>query len=235
MRDNNRSMKIILLAATFWKARGVIAGLGLTKRDARTYMKKDSKHNLTLILTGMGQARARRAAQQVLQSSPGLVISTGFAGALKEEIQVGDLVIDNARSDPKWAGHIAELAQKGLIPAHGGPFFSSGEPLLTVREKVIKAQETGAVAVEMESQAVFEVMKAGRIPFLSVRAVCDTLYQGLPPVVLEAADPAGLNLALFWNLLIHPRQWGSFWTLVRSSGKAEESLAKILKEFVQNV
>ena len=234
-RYNTRSMEIVILAATFWEVRGVISRLGLSKKDSRTYGRKNSKHHLTLRLSGVGQMRARQAAEEVLKSLPGLVISTGFAGALKEEIHSGDLVIDTARSDPKRAGQMAELAEKSFMPAHGGAFFSSGEALLTAREKLKKAQETGAIAVEMESQAIFEVMRAKRIPYLSVRAVSDTLHQNLPPIVLQADSRRVPSVGFFLELLTHPGQWKSFFELVRSSQKASRSLAKILKGFISRV
>ncbi len=217
------------MAATVWEVRGVLSELGFSQRDSRTYQRKDP--DLILRLTGMGQSGARQGAEALLRDSPGMVISTGFAGALKEEIRPGDLVIDTARSDPKWAQVLSEIAEKNLVPAHGGPFYSSKVPLMTALEKARTARETGAVAVEMESQAIFEVLKLKQVPFLSFRTVSDSLDQDLPPAIFESSPGPGL----LWRLLLAPGQWGSFAKLVRSSRAAEKSLTKIFKEFIQHV
>ena len=184
--------------------------------------------NILLTITGIGQEKAKRAVQNTLGFSPDLVISTGFAGALKEGIGAGDLVLDSSRSDPRTSGILSALSEKYAITVHRGAFFSQDKTLFTREEKMRGGENNGAIAVEMESRGIHDLCREKKIPFCSLRAVSDTLDQDLPLSVGAWGAEGGVSGRFLAALFFRPREWKSFFRLFRSSRKAERSLSAIL-------
>ena len=209
-------MRTVLLVASPWEAR---AWSSVLPPEA------------SLVITGMGAAKARTWAERAARENPDLVINTGFAGALSTEIRAGDLVLDQARSDASWSEKISAAAHKNHVPCHSGTFFCSNRILMTSGEKRRKGLETGAIAVEMESQGIFEVLRERKIPFLSVRAVSDEASRDLPPSLGSLGPDGAPNLKFILKLLGRPREWGGFFHLASGSKKAGKNLNIVLKEF----
>src|SRR5258706_12560454 len=106
-----RPVKIEILSASIWETRRSAEGLGLLSVERNVFEGGTGKHEVRLRLTGMGGERAREAAGKVFERPPDLVIATGFAGSLRENIRPGDLVLDIARSDSSQAEALTQAAE----------------------------------------------------------------------------------------------------------------------------
>lgn len=224
--------RVAVVAATQWEIRGLISALGL-RRSGPEY--RDPEGTFRIRVSGLGLANAKGAAEALLQDAPTLVLCAGFAGALRPDLRAGDLVLDSERSDPEAARVLAETARRAGLPFHRGPFLCSPRPLMTAAEKAEAAARTGAIAVEMESQAVFEACRARGTAFCSLRAVSDASDQGLPSLVM-ALDSSGRTGARFWKaFLAHPSEWPAFFRLAASSRKAGAALTRALSQLPREV
>ena len=133
---------------------------------------------------------------------PELVLTCGFAGGLNPDLKLGDVIfeIGNRKSE---IGN--QLLAAGARPAK---FFCAGRIATTVAEKKKLRDETGADAVEMESEAIHAVCRERDIPCATVRVI---------------SDPADEDLPLDFNTLARPDKSLDFgklaWAVARSPGK----------------
>jgi 4-hydroxy-3-methylbut-2-enyl diphosphate reductase len=125
--------------------------------------------------TGMGPARARRAAEAVGAEPARAVAVAGFCGALDPGLAPGDLVVaTEVRGDgpprpcPAAPLLAAELRRAGLR-VHLGPILSTARIVRGGERR--RARATGAIAVDTES--AWLAAAAGGRPLAVVRAVVD--------------------------------------------------------------
>src|SRR5213080_91088 len=128
--------------------------------------------------TGVGEKACRQRVAEFLQDQQfDLLISTGFAGALSDELKVGDLLLAKNFST-------IDLNERGSS-------FSSSPiriaDLLTVRalidsndERNKIAQASGVAAVDMETEFIARACAAHGIPLLSLRVITDTPREPFP-------------------------------------------------------
>lgn len=108
------------------------------------------------------------------------IFLVGLAGALDPALAIGDVVIDRgAASLP--AG----------IPFRQSAIHASDGIIATPAQKAELHRQTGAAAVDMESNAVRSLATSYGVPFISVRAISDTAVQSLDPQVLGMVDAFG--------------------------------------------
>ena len=231
---NQEKLKIGIIAATVWEMRAFIRKLGMNRKDRDHFESHFPRSSVYLQISGIGQNRARQAAEKISSFFPSLVISTGFCGALKTGIEAGDIVLDIEKSNPERISQLVQSAERNRIKIIQGKFLNVDHALLDKNEKLRLGMETGATAVEMESEAIEQVCKDKQIPFYSFRAVSDTVNQNQPSLV-TAIDPQGqLGLHFLKKLFFHPSEWFSFSRLALSSKKAENSLARILIQLIED-
>jgi adenosylhomocysteine nucleosidase len=134
---------------------------------------------VVVIVTGPGQEAARRGAQILIDGhKPSWLVSPGFAGALANDLNRGDLVLPNEIVTEE-GGRIAidiRVTDSGPVP---GPRLREGR-LITVdriirtsREKAELQERFDADIVDMETFAVAELCASRLVRFLSVRIVSD--------------------------------------------------------------
>jgi hypothetical protein len=182
-----------------------------------------------VLLTGMGLRKAREAIIQSLDEgpTPGLVLTSGFAGGLKADLARGTVLFE-AGERFRWE---RELQEVGSLP---GSFHCAERVASTASDKYLLRQQTGADAVEMESLAIHEVCRHRGIPCATVRVVLDTALEDLPLDFSTLLDPDG-NLAakrLAWAVLKAPGRIPALLRLGRQSAEAAERLADVLEAFL---
>lgn len=156
--------------------------------------------------TGVGERSCRAKIEKFLRRQQfKYLISAGFAGALDQELAVGDLLLSENFSSPEL------LCSAQLDFGTPGPFVGK---LATVpgivdskSERDRWAAESGAAAVDMETEFIAAACAAQRIPMLSLRAISDTPSEPFPapPDVLFDLEKQKTNfgrLALY--LVTHP-------------------------------
>ena len=95
------------------------------------------------------------------------------------------------RADTGLINYIAEKFQENTIHFFQGPVLCSPKPISTAASKLAAHRLTGALAADMESRAVVEVAAEAGLPFLCLRAVCDTADQTVPDTLLAMVDEQG--------------------------------------------
>ena len=127
-----------------------------------------------VVVSGMGQARALAAARAVLESSEAeWLLTCGFAGALRPDLRVGDLVHD---ADP-WFPLPLESPSLHSRPSR---LACSTRVAVTRHDKARLHAETGADAVEMESGVIRDLCLARAMPSATLRVVSDEAHEDLP-------------------------------------------------------
>ncbi len=138
---------------------------------------------LQVVRTGIGPRRARRAAARLAATRrPGLAIA-GFAGALAEGLEAGDVVVASElrRSDGvpvlecPGAGLIAGMLRRRGVRTHVGPLVSVRAPASGKARARLAA--TGALAVDMESAWLGPA--AAGTPLVVLRVVLDSAEREL--------------------------------------------------------
>lgn len=158
-------------------------------------------HAVVLALSGIGKVNAAMTTALLIERfHPGMVINTGSAGGVGEELHVGDVVIGAqtahhdvdvtafgyehgqvpqlpARFDADArlmaAAEQAALAFTGATVRRG--LIVSGDQFIdsSAKTSVIKQHFAEVQAVEMEAAAIAQVCHQQAVPFVVIRAISD--------------------------------------------------------------
>jgi adenosylhomocysteine nucleosidase len=197
------------------------------------------------VATGLGIDRAADAARRAMESlAPAdLVIATGLAGALTEDLRTGDLVLaDRLILDGETTIAVApaDLARFGSALAARRMKFATG-PILTCA-RILKdgpakrdaGARTGARAVDMESAAVVTEARRRGLRFVCVRAVLDTVDEEIVGAELAGPDGQVRPLAAAAFVLRNPAAVAGLARMMCNVNRATEALAGALAALVQS-
>ena len=151
---------------------------GLERHDNLLAGKIDN-HHITIIHTGVGAKQCSERLEALLHKTrPKLVISSGFAGAVSDQLQVGDLILAQNFSD-------AQLRAKAERILHDRQpksvkLFTSTSILDSTPERNEIARSSDAAAVDMETGAIADVCAAHSVPLVSLRAITDSPSEPFP-------------------------------------------------------
>ena len=198
-----------------------------------------------VVLTGAGPRQAHSEGAKVLGSDPesiNLCVSSGLAGALKSQYQIGQiLAARSVRTE-------AELTDPSSNPlASSAPLLSFAEECgATVVEQfysavrvVGRAEEKRHLgehsdAVEMESFEILLESAAYGIPAIAIRAISDTVDDNLPLDMNRIfTDEGQVSIPrVLGQVALHPASVPDLVRLGQNSKAAAESLAAYLDKFV---
>jgi adenosylhomocysteine nucleosidase len=213
--------------------------------EANVYRAAVGFAEVGVVLTGAGPKQAHLEAAKVLGSeleSINLCISSGLAGALKPEYQVGQvLAARSVRTE-------AELTDPNSNPVEGSaPLLSfAAECGATVVDRfysavrvVGRSEEKRRLgehsdAVEMESFEVLLESAAYGIPAVAIRAISDTVDDDLPLDMNRIfTDEGQVSIPrVLGQVALHPTSVPDLVRLGQNSKAAAESLARFLDKFV---
>jgi len=197
--------KIGLVAAMPLESRAL---LRLVKGVKHTHLEKLTFNSFSisdltcvLVTSGMGVRRASQAAQSLLEIfSPHLLISFGIAGAVEEELNIGDVVLAEAfcqleqislgsvKKLAEWPGPAQEAVERILTDR--GKRLYLGTTVTTTGSQVSGEQLSGIThpVLEMETAGIASVAAQGGIPFLSLRAISDGPRAPIPIDLSKVMD-----------------------------------------------
>ena len=160
-------------------------GLIVAMRAEVPHMLKDTNgiyrigdNAIRVAVSGIGLKRARRATQQVCTGSlgfiPDFLINSGFCGAVRDKLDIGQLIIANRlvyrdreiQLENSLIEKIVDLLDESEF--HVGKLQTFNWPVLS-RAKV--AGDT--LAVDMESFAIAQTAATYHIPTIIIKAVSD--------------------------------------------------------------
>lgn len=190
--------------------------------ESADFRRRPIAKKVRIVHTGVGEEAARVALElAVCEELPSLVVASGFAGGLREEHAIGNLLVQGSP------------APAGFSTAR---FGTSREVLATSEAKRSFREATGADAVEMEGQGIRQVCEAAGVPLLIARAVSDRLEDdlGLPPEQLArlSAHPIREMPGLVLTLLRSAERRRNFLRMVRDCRKAQAALGEGLERLL---
>lgn len=190
---------------------------------------------LSMVISGMGPQAAGNAAEQLLQTGVGALLSWGTAGGLNPDCQAGDLLVPEQIfwNERHWLvdqGWRTALLQKLSSRVLAGGLCSVSVPCASIAAKArLRAEHPETQAVDMESGAVAERAAQAGIPFLAVRSVVDPAGQALPASATQSVDAYGRPrwMPLLTGLLRHPGDLPALMGLGRQMQAALHSLRQV--------
>ncbi|HZC03742.1 MAG TPA: purine phosphorylase, partial [Gammaproteobacteria bacterium] len=148
-----------------------------------------------LYVSGMGQARARSAADQLLRQGAQALVSWGTAGALERTLTAGTLILPTTVTDLTRTFYVDPASHRRIrgtlkdrLPVRTGTLIQSTKIVTRPEQKAELFTRTGAVAVDMESAAIGEVAAQAGVPFLVVRGIADCQSTPIPRCAVQAID-----------------------------------------------
>jgi adenosylhomocysteine nucleosidase len=198
------------------------------KEEAGPFRKiAAGKSGVTILITGIGRNNSRRSlVNQLAQSTPGLVLTCGFAGGLDPALKIGDVIFEPADSPRAEA-----LTRAGARP---GIFFCANRIASTAVEKKKLRDDTHADAVEMESAEIHAVCHERGIPCVTVRVISDTAHDDMPLDFNQLSKPdMSLDFGkLAWAVAKSPGKIGALLKLQKETTFAAEKLAQALTAII---
>lgn len=182
--------------------------------------------------------QARAGALQLIAQGCDALLSFGIGGGLDPELVPGSLVIAEAVICPDGSLHATDrpwrdrlYSSLALLEPIIGVVMGSDQALSGPAAKRLLRQKTGAILVDMESQAVAEAAAAHSLPFMILRAIADPATRGLPQSALVGLDEAGNPRlgAVLAKLLSRPWEIPALIRLGLDSRAAHETLQRVAK------
>jgi adenosylhomocysteine nucleosidase len=202
------------------------------------YAARVGGNAVRVLLTGIGTQAASQAITWALASPTDLCIASGFAGGLRPELGVGEVLA--ARVVRRAGRELAVASDRELIAAacDGGArrvnrFLTSEQLVVTAAEKCALADE--ADAVDMESFVILAEAARRGVRAVAIRALSDTAGSSLPYDFDRARDDRGrIRLrALLAEVARRPQQIPALLRLARDCRLAAGHLAEFLDRYLE--
>ena len=132
---------------------------------------------VSLSFVGVGAGRIGELERSVELTKPRMVISSGFAGATRSLLEPGDFVLSTNYTD----ADIAEFLSRQKIFDAAGPFFQV-QQVASAAAKWSLNRSGGAVAVDMESEAIADLCRRRAIPLVTARMISDAIDEAIPAI-----------------------------------------------------
>jgi adenosylhomocysteine nucleosidase len=213
--------------------------------EADVYRARIGAAEVGVILTGAGPKQAHLETAKVLGGDPDpmcLCVSSGLAGALKTQYQVGQVLAarsvrtENELTDPSSnplqgsAPLLSFAAECGATVVE--QFFSAVRVVGKAEEKRHLGERSDAV--EMESFEVLLEAAAYGIPAIAIRAISDSVDDDLPLDMNRIfTDEGQVSIPrVLGQVALHPTSVPELVRLGQNSKTAAEALANFLDKYI---
>jgi adenosylhomocysteine nucleosidase len=219
----------------------------ITRRRFKTRTEYDGLlqgRRVLAVNSGVGGEAAARATERIIaRHHPAWIISAGFAGALREELRRGHVVMADAVADLSGAeldvgmkmDPQAVAATRGL---HVGRLLTVDHILRLPEEKRTLGEKHRAIACDMETYGVAEACRRLKTRFLAVRVISDAIDDELSPelesLVNQKSSAAKFGAAA-GALFRRPGSVKDMWRLKEDAIKASDRLAKFLEGVLNQI
>lgn len=191
---------------------------------------------IEVIHTGVGEHICRERVGKFLENQQfNFLISAGFAGSLNHQLQVNDLLVAKNYStlDLKHAqSSLSNVSINAVNMLTVPALIDSSEE----RERL--ARESGASAVDMETESIARACASHGIPLLALRIITDTPSQPFPAppsVLFDIQQQRTQIAALAKFFLAHPTRMPGLVQFARRIARAKKILASALNAVVQGI
>ncbi|MGL4662768.1 MAG: 5'-methylthioadenosine/adenosylhomocysteine nucleosidase [Culicoidibacterales bacterium] len=180
-------------------------------------------HDIFVIQSGIGKVNAASNTTQLLALYPiELVINIGSAGGIKENMEIGDIVIADktiyhdvdVRAFGYEIGQVPglpttypvqqsyvelckEIADRIQLPVHIGMIASGDQFVDNGIQKMEQSQIHSVYAIEMEAAAIAQTAFLFKIPAVIIRSISDVANKDSATSFSDFLDRASQNAAIF--------------------------------------
>jgi adenosylhomocysteine nucleosidase len=197
--------------------------------------------HIDVLLTGIGGRKPwLEVAGAIYESEIQLCVSSGLAGGLRPEHQIGEvLVAEKVLAPTRNTSAASELAMVDAAVSAGAKkvacFYTADRVVLASAEK----RELGefADAVEMESFGVLIEGRRFAEKIVAVRAVSDTVDEDLPLDFNRVADDSGeISITrVLGQIALSPTSVPALVRFGQRSKSAAEGLANFLERYILSI
>lgn len=184
--------------------------------------------------TGVGRKSCAARIDNFLRAQlPRMLISSGFAGGAREDLQVGDLLLAENFSDRPLLVEAQRILASSHV--HVGKLFTSSTIVDSIDERNKIAREHNAVAVDMETECIAQACAARQIRMLSLRTISDTPRQPFPApprALFDIENQRTKVTRLSFHLLTHPT---AIWRLIGFGSQIRKARASLTRAIVDLV
>jgi adenosylhomocysteine nucleosidase len=209
----------------------------------RGYRFQLMDHNCLLVTSGMGLKRAMNTARVLLAgSSLHLLISFGIAGAVNDNLQIGDVVVARStclldKSLPSQVWSLASLSEEAWNAASqalqpDGARLLAGTAITTRGSQVVLQGlvQMAHPVLEMETAGIAQVTAEFGIPLVSIRSISDGPQSPIPfdlETILDEKDNLLIGKMIVM-VLRHPQIILQSRQMMKNSRKAADHAARAL-------
>jgi nucleoside phosphorylase len=190
---------------------------------------------IEVLHTGVGEKHCRERLGKFLEDQQfDILISTGFAGALSDQFQIGDLLLAKNFST-------VDLSKRGsfsTLPIHTADLLTASVLIDSSEERRKIARTSGAAAVDMETEFIARACAEHGISLLSLRVITDTPRKPFPApaqVLFDIARQRTRLAKLAAFLVTHPNRLPSLIQFARRIRRARRTLTTALLEVIRNI
>jgi adenosylhomocysteine nucleosidase len=191
--------------------------------------------SIEVMHTGVGENICKERIGKFLENQRfEFLISAGFAGSLNHQLRVNDLLVAK-----NFSTLDVEHAQSWLsdVPIHAVDMLTVPELIDSREERERIAGESGAFAIDMETQSIARACATDGIPLLALRVITDTPTQPFPapPEILFDIQQQRTQIAVLAKFfLAHPARIFGLVQFARRIARARKTLANALVSIVRS-
>jgi nucleoside phosphorylase len=209
---------------------------GTERNGVRIVRGKIADQMVEVLHTGVGEKVCRQRVGKFLHDQQfELLISTGFAGALNDALQVGDLLLAKNFSTINLSESHSLLSS---FPIHMADLLTISELIDSSEKRQEIARTSGAAAVDMETEFIASACREHGIRLLPLRVISDTPREPFPAptkvlfdIVLQRTQM--LKLAIYF--VTHPNRVPRMVQFARSIGHARKILASAVAALINKL
>ena len=189
-----------------------------------------------MLHTGVGEKVCRqRMASFLLDREFNCLISAGFAGALDDRSQVGDLLLAKNFATIELSELRSFLSS---LPIHIADLLTMPSMIESREERNEIAQTTGAVAVDMETEFIARACAEHGISLISLRVITDTPRKPFPApanVLFDMERQRTKTINLMVHLVKNPGAVPRLIAFAKRIAQARKTLANAIVDVVRIV
>jgi nucleoside phosphorylase len=201
----------------------------LDRNGSRVIRGNIDDREIEVLHTGVGEKVCRARLGKFLHGQEfELLISSGFAGALDDQLEPGDLLLAENFSTvyPRKEG-----SSFSELQIWTGKLVTVPALIHSTEERSELAQASGAAAVDMETEFIARACAEHAIPLLSLRVITDTsrqVFPAPPNILFDVARQRTNPFKLAKFFVTHPTRVPSLVQFANRVAQARKTLADAL-------
>lgn len=208
--------------------------------DVRVFAAQVGRATVDFVVTGIGIENAERATRSVLSGKHDFCIASGFAGALRPQYRIGDILAAEA---VQFLGQSKTLQSNRELARHAETDGAVYAKLLLTADRVVRTPTEKALLapfaeyVDMESYGVFSAAQQAKRPAVAIRVISDSHDKGIPADVELTMDKHGkIQIGQVLRYISkYPIRLPALVRLGRDSRTAAEALSVFMEAYIKKI